>query len=132
MCGIVAVWLWWKSVVRAIKDPSLDQIFCNVIFCCNLNLLLLILNLMNTFHKWTQVFGHRPNSYQARICVLGFSANRVWLVSCFFSIYLMNELRCSAVGRTLIRQAVLELTYFQGWGMSFQKTIYSMPYLKIQ
>ena len=29
---------------------------------------------------WTQVFGHRPNSNQTRICVLGFSANRVWLV----------------------------------------------------
>ena len=35
------------------------------------------------------MFGRRPNSNQARICVLGFSANRVWLVNCFFhfSIY---------------------------------------------
>ena len=30
------------------------------------------------------MFGHRPNSNQARICVLGFSANRVWLVSRFY------------------------------------------------
>ena len=29
------------------------------------------------------MFGRRPNSDQARICVLGFSANRVWLVSRF-------------------------------------------------
>ena len=38
---------------------------------------------------WTLVFGRRPNSNQARICVLEFSANRVWLVSRFFhnSIY---------------------------------------------
>ena len=27
------------------------------------------------------MFGRRPNSNQAKICVLGFSANRVWLVS---------------------------------------------------
>ena len=27
--------------------------------------------------------GVRPNSNQARICVLGFSANRVWLVNRF-------------------------------------------------
>ena len=35
------------------------------------------------------MFGCRPNSNQARICVLGFSADRVWLVSNFFhfSIY---------------------------------------------
>ena len=30
------------------------------------------------------MFGRRPNSDQARICVLGFRANRVWLVSHFF------------------------------------------------
>ena len=29
---------------------------------------------------WTLVFGHRSNSNQVRICVLGISANRVWLV----------------------------------------------------
>ena len=29
------------------------------------------------------MFGLRPNSNQARICVLGFSANRVWLASRF-------------------------------------------------
>ena len=29
------------------------------------------------------MFGRRPNSAQARICVLGFSANRIWLVSRF-------------------------------------------------
>ena len=29
------------------------------------------------------VFGRSPNSNQARICVLWFSANRVWLVSHF-------------------------------------------------
>ena len=35
------------------------------------------------------MFSRRPNSNQARICVLGFSANRVWLVSrlLHFSIY---------------------------------------------
>ena len=32
------------------------------------------------------MFGRRPNSNQARICVLWFSANRVWLVSHFFDI----------------------------------------------
>ena len=36
---------------------------------------------------WTLAFGHRPNSNQARICVLGFSANRVWLVSRFYIFY---------------------------------------------
>ena len=34
------------------------------------------------------MFGHRPNSNQARICILGFSAKRVWLVSRFFYILL--------------------------------------------
>ena len=29
------------------------------------------------------LFGHRSNSNQERICVLGFSADRVWLVSRF-------------------------------------------------
>ena len=48
--------------------------------------------------------GRRPNSYQARICVLGFRVNTVGLVSRFFNIYLINGLRCSAIGRTLIRQ----------------------------
>ena len=35
------------------------------------------------------MFTHRPNSNQARICVLGFSSNSVWLVSRFyiFTIY---------------------------------------------
>ena len=35
------------------------------------------------------MFGCRPNSNRARICVLGFSANRVWLVSrlYIFTIY---------------------------------------------
>ena len=31
-----------------------------------------------------QVLGRRPNSNQAKICVLGFSAIRVWLVSRFY------------------------------------------------
>ena len=50
--------------------------------------------------------GVRPMAepYQARICVLGFSANGVWLVSRFFNIYLINGLGCLAYGRTLIRQ----------------------------
>ena len=43
-------------------------------------------HLINKLKKLTQVFGRRPNSYQAMICVLGFSANRVWLVSSFFHI----------------------------------------------
>ena len=30
------------------------------------------------------MFGRRPHSNQARICVFGFSANRVWLVSRFY------------------------------------------------
>ena len=34
------------------------------------------------------MFGRRPNSNQARICVLGFSANRVWLVSRFLIFFL--------------------------------------------
>ena len=36
------------------------------------------------------MFGHRPNSDQARICVLGFSANRVWLVSRFYIFILLH------------------------------------------
>ena len=35
------------------------------------------------FILWTEVFGRRLNSNQAKICVLGFTANRVWLVSRF-------------------------------------------------
>ena len=34
------------------------------------------------------MFGRRPNSNQTRICVLGFSANRVWLVSRFYNFQL--------------------------------------------
>ena len=30
------------------------------------------------------MFGRRPNSNQAKICVLAFRANRVWLVSSFY------------------------------------------------
>ena len=30
------------------------------------------------------MFGHRPNCNQTKFCVLGFSANRVWLVSRFY------------------------------------------------
>ena len=35
------------------------------------------------------VFGLRPNSFQARICVVGFSANMVWLVSRFYILYII-------------------------------------------
>ena len=34
------------------------------------------------------MFDCRPNSNQARICVLGFSVNRVWLVSRFYNFQL--------------------------------------------
>ena len=59
------------------------------------------------------MFGHRSNSDQTRICVLGFSANRVWLVSPFLYFVRFREGQMagegemsytrSAVGRTLIR-----------------------------
>ena len=39
-----------------------------------------------------QVFGHRPNTNQARICVLGFGANRVWLVSPFHVSYIIFDI----------------------------------------
>ena len=43
------------------------------------------------------MFGHRPNSNHARICFLGFNANRVWLVSRFiFYIYICFILLQSA------------------------------------
>ena len=65
------------------------------------------------------MFGCRLNSNQARICVLEFSANRVWLVSRFFNIYLTNGLRCSAVGRTLVRQgSVLGFSANRVWLVS--------------
>ena len=35
------------------------------------------------------MFDRRPNSNKARICVLGFSANRVWLVSRFYNFYVI-------------------------------------------
>ena len=44
------------------------------------------------------MFGRSPNSNQAKICVLRFSANRVWLVSRFYifsfrrSIYLSDTM----------------------------------------
>ena len=39
---------------------------------------------------WAYVVGHRANSNQARICVLGFTAHRVWLVSRFYMFILLH------------------------------------------
>ena len=46
---------------------------------------------------WTYVFGHMPNSNQARICVLGFSANRMYLVSRFYVVYIFFTLLQSVI-----------------------------------
>ena len=71
------------------------------------------------------MFDRRPNSNQSRICVLGFSANRVWLVSRFYIWYIIiflhyyntnyavrcspmqsDTIRCLVEGRQYVRSSV--------------------------
>ena len=53
------------------------------------------------------MFGRRPNSNQARICVLGFSANRVWLVSRFYIFLPMSDAVISRCNSPMQSDAVI-------------------------
>ena len=59
-----------------------------------------IFNESNILLTW--VFSRSPNSNLGRICVLGFSANRVWLVSRFYIIILLHYYKAQAFSIPMI------------------------------
>ena len=48
------------------------------------------------------MFGRRSNSNQARICVLRFSANMVWLVSCLYIFILLHYYKTREISIPMI------------------------------
>ena len=61
------------------------------------------------------MFGRRLNCNQARMCVSGVSANRVWLVSLFLNFYLAVIGSCRA-GIVDIHNANQQRNYWQIYG----------------
>ena len=61
------------------------------------------------------MFGRRLNSNQARICVLQFSANRVWLVSRFYTFYIIIFYNITKHERTQYQRLTL-LDYVRSGG----------------
>ena len=53
------------------------------------------------------MLGRRPNSNLARICVVGFSANKVWLVSYFYNFILLHYYKVQAFSISTINTMTL-------------------------
>ena len=73
-----------KTVGASAKLQEITLVEFNI--CYRMASLRMLYSLILTYFNilWTYVFGGGPNSNLVRICVLGFSANRVWLVSSFY------------------------------------------------